>query len=111
MLCHVGSSKSLSSIDHSFLHLYNFSYVHLFDHVRRMCDLCVVNLLRFLGNFFLVILVRLKYMLLSQISSIDSNGDVSSCLNLNRCFDLTTIDFLQFLTKLLKRSFFFLKIR
>lgn len=110
MLCYVDRSKSLSSIDHNFLHLYNLSHVHLFDHARRMCGLYVVNLLRFLNNSFLVIFVRSKYILLSQISSTNLDNDVSSYLNLNRCLNLTTTNLLQPLIKSLECSFLSLEI-
>lgn len=83
MLCHADRSKSLLFANYNSLHLHNSSRVHLLDHVRRMCDLCVMNLLRFLSNSLLVILVRSKYMLLSQILSTNFNNNVSSCLNLN----------------------------
>lgn len=111
MLCYVGRSKSLSLVDHNSLHLHNLSRVHLFNHVRCMCYLCVVNLLCFLDCSLLVILVLSKYMLLSQISLANSNGHVSSCLNFNCYFDFITTSLLQLLTKLLKRLFFSLEIR
>lgn len=111
ILCYVDRLKSLSFIDYNLLHLYNFLCVYLLDYVRHICDLCVVDLFRFLNNSFLVIFVRSKYTLLSQILLVNSNDDVSLCLNLNRCLNLTTINLLQFLTKLLRCLFLFLEVR